>query len=147
MNYKPEFILNNVVFPCSRGAYLISERQVLEGVHAALSATEISNLLKDKVLTLDFATRKSFEKHSEGKNLVAKWAKSRGLEFDKEVDISIGVADVLVYADDVGIFELGTTRPTKMILLLKYIAREDRPYTVHFWPYGTKEAIIFKNWK
>lgn len=74
------------------------------------------------------------------------WAKSLDLDYEVEIDISIGVADVIVYADDTGVFEIGTTRPTKMLLLLKYIARQDRPYTVHFWPYGTNEAIVFKNW-
>ena len=75
------------------------------------------------------------------------WAESLNLCWVKEVDISIGVADVLVYADDIGIFEIGTTRPTKMILLLKYIARLDGFYTVHFWPYSGPDAFVFRNWQ
>lgn len=147
MNYEPVFILNHIVFACSRGTYLFSERPQLEGVHAALCAKEISELLKNKALILAIKKRDTFDTHEEGKNLVAKWAKSFNLAYEKEVDISVGVADVLVYADDVGIFEIGTTRPTKMILLLKYIARENRPFTVHFWPYGTNESFVFKNWR
>lgn len=147
MNYEPGYVLNHIVFPCSRGTYLMSERPALEGVHAALCAKEISSLLKHKILTLGISKRRYFEKHNEGKNIVANWARKHYLDFEKEVDISIGVADVLVYADDVGIFEIGTTRPSKMILLLKYIARQNRPITAHFWPYGTRDAFIFKNWK
>ncbi|MEK7061273.1 MAG: hypothetical protein AAB954_01280 [Patescibacteria group bacterium] len=147
IKYGPLDILNNVVFPCAQGVYLISERPALEGVHAVLCAKEIAGMLNGNHLTLSFYDRENFETHNEGKDLIANWAKSIGLDFAKEVDISIGVADVLVYADDLGIFEIGTTRPTKMLLLLKYIAKQDSPYTVHFWPYGTNKAIIFKNWK
>ncbi len=75
------------------------------------------------------------------------WANSLGLEFEEEVDVSVGTADVLVYADDIGIFEIGTTRPSKMVLLLRYVARmSPRPFTVHFWPYGTKLGFAFQNW-
>jgi len=119
----------------------------LEGVHAVLCAKEIAGMLNSNNLTLSFYDRENFETHSEGKDLVVNWAKSLSLDFAKEVDVSIGVADVLVYADDLGIFEIGTTRPTKMLLLLKYIARQDSPYTVHFLPYGINKAIVFKNWK
>lgn len=78
--------------------------------------------------------------------VVTSWAKAMKLDFEKEVDISVGVADVLVYGDDVGVFEIGATRPTKMILLLKYIIRLTTPFTVHFWPYGTQNAFVFRNW-
>lgn len=142
-----DFILNNVVFPCARGTYLISERASLEGVQAFLCAKEINSLLENKVLVLEIADKPSFESHDEGKQIVFNWAMSKSLDFDKEIDISVGVADVLVYADDIGIFEIGTTRPTKMLLLIKYISREKYPMTVHFWPYGTNKAIIFKNWR
>lgn len=98
-------------------------------------------------LILEIEERESFETHDEGKEIIVNWAKSKKLEFDKEIDILIGVADVLVYGDDIGIFEIGTTRPTKILLLLKYIARETRPITVHFWPYGGSNAFVFKNWK
>jgi len=147
IKYDPLYILNNVVFPCAQGVYLISERPALEGVHAVLCAKEIAGMLNSNNLTLSFYDRENFETHSEGKDLVVNWAKSLSLDFAKEVDVSIGVADVLVYADDLGIFEIGTTRPTKMLLLLKYIARQDSPYTVHFLPYGINKAIVFKNWK
>ncbi len=111
-----------------------------------MCAKEICELLDRNALTLDIGSRMNFETHSDGKNLVAAWAKSKNLEYDKEVDISVGVADVLVYGDDLGIFEIGTTRPTKILLLLKYIAKQTTPLTVHFWPYGTNESFIFKNW-
>jgi len=145
--YDISFILNNVVFACARGAYLISESQTLEGVHAVLCAKEIFDLLQKKALVLGIKEREPFETHNEGKQKVCHWAKSQGLDFDEEIDISIGVADILVYGDDIGIFEIGITRPTKMLLLLKYIVRENRPITVHFWPYGTIKAFVFKNWR
>ena len=91
--------------------------------------------------------RPFFDNHDQGKDLVVKWAVSNNLEFTKESDISVGVADVLVYGDDLGIFEIGTTRPTKMLLLLKYISKQNTCYTLHFWPYGSNKAIVFKNWK
>jgi hypothetical protein len=140
-------ILNKIVFPCSRGSYLISERQALEGVHAVLCAKEIVNLILNKNLIIDFEKHKKFETHNQGKKIVTDWAKKNNLDYEKEVDISIGVADVLVFADDIGIFEIGTTRPTKILLLLKYISKQTSLYTVHFWPYGQKTAIIFKNWQ
>lgn len=147
MNYQPLDVLNKVVFPCARGTYLLSERPSLEGVHAALCAKEITRLLNNSNLILDVFERAGFEDHDEGKAVVASWAKKVKLDFQKEIDISVGVADVLVYGDDIGIFEIGTTRPTKMILLLTYIAKQTTPYTVHFWPYGSKKAIVFRNWK
>lgn len=147
MIYSINFILNDFVFACARGSYLISERVALEGVHAVLCAKEIYSLLNNNSLVLEIKERESFETHDEGKEIVVNWAKSKNLEFDKEIDILIGIADVLVYGDDIGIFEIGTTRPTKILLLLKYIARETRPITVHFWPYGVNTAFIFKNWK
>lgn len=146
MKYDVAFILNNVVFPCARGTYLISERQVLEGVHAVLCAKEIFDLLERKNLLLEFVRIPEIENHDKGKEIITNWAKKFNLDHTKEVDISIGVADVLVWGDDVGIFEVGTTRPTKMLLLLKYIVKQDRPYTVHFWPYGTNRGFVFKNW-
>lgn len=146
VKYNTTFILNNIVFPCSVGAYLISERPSLEGVHAVLCAKEICELLDREALTLNVGIREKFESHNEGKKLVASWAKSQNLKYDKEVDISVGVADILVYGDDLGIFEIGTTRPTKMLLMLKYIAKQTTPLTVHFWPYGTNKSFIFKNW-
>jgi len=106
-------ILNEVVFPCARGTYLFSERPALEGVHAFFCAKEIVEILDNNALILIREKRKSFETHKEGVEIVKSWAKSKHLEFVEEIDISIGVADVLVYADDVGIFEIGTTRPTK----------------------------------
>lgn len=50
IKYDPLYILNNVVFPCAQGVYLISERPALEGVHAVLCAYD----------------RENFETHSEG---------------------------------------------------------------------------------
>lgn len=147
MKYDLPFILNNVVFPCARGSYVSSERQGLEGVHAVLCAKEILHLIQGGSLILEIERKKNFGDHKEGKNIVADWAGSKGLDYDTETDVSVGVADILVYGDDVGIFEIGTTRPTKMLLLLKYILHEERPITVHFWPYGTDLAIVFKNWK
>lgn len=147
MKYDLSFILNNVVFACARGTYVISERPALEGVQAVLCAKEIFNLLQNNSLILEMNRRNRFESHKEGIKKVTDWAKSNKLDFDTETDISVGVADVLIYGDDIGIFEIGTTRPTKMLLLLKYILREDHPMTIHFWPYGSDIAIVFKNWK
>jgi len=147
MKYNVLDILNNIVFPCSRGSYLISERESFEGVHAVLCAKEISSILENQNLELEISNKPIFETHNEGKNIVCDWAMSEKLDYDLETDISVGVADVLVYGNDIGIFEIGTTRPTKMLLLLKYISRERQPMTVHFWPYGIDLAIIFKNWK
>jgi hypothetical protein len=140
-------ILQRVVFLCCRGSYLLSERPTLEGVHAFLCAKEINELLENKQLELDVEPNHLFATHKEGIQIVISWAESLNLCWVKEVDISIGVADVLVYADDIGIFEIGTTRPTKMILLLKYIARLDGFYTVHFWPYSGPDAFVFRNWQ
>ncbi|HUS52272.1 MAG TPA: hypothetical protein VMX77_02290 [Candidatus Bathyarchaeia archaeon] len=140
-------ILNETVFPCSRGVYLFSERPSFEGVHAYFCAREIFELLENRSLIFKKERRPSFEKHQEGVKIVKNWAESKSLENKTEVDVSVGVADVLVYADDVGIFEIGSTRPTKMILLLKFIARLDSPFTVHFWPYGTTAAFVFRNWR
>ena len=95
---------------------------------------------------MNFAKIAKFEKHEEGVKRVINWAKSRGLDYEVEVDVSVGVADVLLYGDDIGIFEIGTTRPTKLLLLLKYIVRFERPYTVHLWPYATNKGICFQNW-
>lgn len=148
MKYDPVIILNEVVFPCLRGSYLLSERPALEGAHTVLCAKEICELLNNKNLILEFKDDLPiFESHQQGKKLVKGWAASKSLDYEEEVDVSIGVADVLVYADDIGIFEIGSTRPTKMLLLLKYIARMDSPFTVHFWPYGAGKAIVFRNWK
>lgn len=148
MKYSVEYILNNIVFACAKGTDLgTSGRQSLEGVHAVLCANEISEMLIKQNLILFEYTRPVFEKHDLGKEIVANWARSQNVEFEKEIDISIGVADVIVYGDDLGIFELGTTRPTKILLLLKYISRQNTPYTVHFWPYGSDKAFVFKNWK
>ncbi len=140
-------LLNEVVFPCSRGVYLFSERPALEGAHAVFCAKEMFELLDSKALILTKEKRQKFEKHKKGIQIVRSWAKSQDLKVETEVDVSVGVADVLVYADDLGIFEIGTTRPTKMILLLKYIVRQGVPCTVHFWPYGTTDAFVFRNWK
>lgn len=147
MRYDVIFILNNVVFPCSRGIYLISERESFEGVHAVLCAKEIVSILENKNLKLEISKKPVFEIHNDGKKMVCDWATSKGLDYDLETDISVGIADVLVYGEDIGIFEIGTTRPTKILLLLKYISRENHPMTVHFWPYGSDVAIVFKNWK
>lgn len=140
-------LLNEVVFPCSYGTYLFSERPVLEGVHAFFCAKEILEMLENKVLILTKKKRQSFKNHQRGIEVVKSWAKLMNLETEEEIDLSVGRVDVLVYADDIGIFEIGTTRPTKMILLLKYITKLSNPYTVHFWPYGTNNAFVFKNWK
>ena len=67
MKYKPEEILNRVVFACSRGSYLVSERPALEGVHAALCAKEIAELLEMKALVLEFTKRKRIGNHHQGK--------------------------------------------------------------------------------
>lgn len=141
-------VLNDVVFPCMRGAKLApsSKRSSFEGVHAFFCAKEIVGLLENRALILDKRKRKPFKTHKEGKEIVKKWAQSMKLEFEEEVDISVGVADVIVYADDIGIFEIGTTVPTKILLILKYISRLQTPWTVHFWPYGKKEALVFRNW-
>ncbi len=50
-------LLNDVVFPCSRGSYLYSERPALEGVHAALCAKEMEELLENKILELTVGER------------------------------------------------------------------------------------------
>lgn len=147
MIYTVEYILNNIVFTCAKGTDLsTSGRQSLEGVHAVLCAKEILEMLVNKNIVLLESTRKRFETHDDGKNIVEKWAELYNLDSEKEVDICVGVADVLVYGEDLGIFEIGTTRPSKMLLLLKYIAKQNTCYTVHFWPYGSSKAIIFKNW-
>ena len=147
MNLTIEYILNNIVFACAKGTDLgTSGRQSLEGVHAVLCAKEIFEMIKNRNITFMEIERSVFETHDQGKEIVVKLARSFNLDFDKEVDISVGVADVLVYGEDLGIFEIGTTRPTKMLLLLKYIAKQNNFYTVHFWPYGTNKALIFKNW-
>lgn len=140
------WLLNNVVFSCSRGTTLFSERPALEGAHAYFCAKEIGELLENRALIFAKEKRKSFKTHEEGIEIVKAWAKARDLSFAEEVDISVGVADVLIHGDDTGIFEIGTTRPTKMILILKYVVRLQRPFTVHFWPYGTTDAFVFKNW-
>lgn len=140
-------LLNEVVFPCSSGVYLFSERPALEGAHAVFCAKEMFELLDNNALILTKEKRQKFEKHKKGIQIVKSWAKSKGLKAETEVDVSVGVADVLVYADDLGIFEIGTTRPTKMILLLKHIVRLGTPCTVHFWPYGTTDAFVFRNWR
>lgn len=141
-------ILNQVIFPCCfRRGYLYSGRPALEGVHAYLCAKEIDEMLKNKALFLDLGKRQSFNKHKDGVEIVKSWARSSNLIFEEEIDISVGVADVLVYADDVGIFEIGNTQPAKILLLLKYIVRLSRPYTVHFWPYVAEDAFVFRNWR
>ena len=148
MNLTLEYILNNIVFTCAKGTDLgTSGRQSLEGVHAVLCAKEIYAMIENNNIILNEYKRWFFESHDEGKDKVVEWARSVGLGSIKEVDISVGVADVLVYGEDLGIFEIGTTRPTKMLLLLKYISKQNTCYTVHFWPYGSDKAIVFKNWK
>ena len=144
--YTPEEIFSSAVVSCMRSGYSSSDGSLFESVHAALCAKEIASLLNNKALILEFTERQEFDNHDEGKHIIAKWAKLKKLDFEFELNVSIAVVDVLIYADDVGIFEIGTTRTTKMILLLKYISRQDRPYTVHFWPYGTNKGIVFKNW-
>lgn len=146
MNYTIEYILNNIVFVCARGTYMQSERQSLEGVHAVLCAKEIFKMISDRNITFTEFERSVFDKHNQGKEFVTNWAKSVDLDSDMEVDISVGVADVLVYGNDIGIFEIGTTRPTKMLLLLKYISKQKSFYSVHFWPYGSNKAFVFRNW-
>lgn len=147
-NYQAKIleILNTVVFPCARGVTLFSERPALEGVHAFWCARDINELLERKILVFAQEKRKIFQTHKEGIGIVKDWAKSMNLRFAEEVDISVGVADVLVYGGDIGIFEIGATRPAKMILILKYVVRFQRPFTVHFWPYGTTSAFVFRNW-
>ena len=140
-------ILQQIVFPCSIGSYLFSERPALEGVHAFLCAKEISEMLNQQELFLDINSLPKFQTHKDGIDIVANWANNHELEYEKEVDVSIGVADVIVYADDIGIFEIGTTRPTKMLLLLRYISKLTGCYTVHFWPYNISKAFLFRNWQ
>lgn len=148
MKYSVEYILNNIVFACAKGTdFGTSGRQSLEGVHAVLCAKEILLMIENKNIYLEEYERNFVEDHDKGKHLVCEWAKSNNIDFSEETDISVGVADVLVYGDDLGIFEIGTTRPTKMLLLLKYIVRQNTCYTIHFWPYGSTKAIVFKNWK
>jgi len=109
-------ILQRIVFPCSYGSYLLSERPALEGVHAFLCAKEIYGLLETKQLILNIEMCPVITNHREGKDLIISWATCFNLPYIVEVDISVGVADVVIYADDVGIFEIGTTRPTKLDL-------------------------------
>src|SRR3989344_960014 len=135
-------ILQRVVFPLSRGSYLFSERPSLEGVHAFLCAKEIYELLKSERLYFNFAAQPVFKTHKEGVDFISDWASKSKLIIQTEVDISVGIVDVIVYADDTGLFEIGTTRPTKIILLLNYIARMSGIYTVHFWPYNSLESIV-----
>lgn len=78
--------------------------------------------------------------------IVSDWAEKTNLNCQKEIDLSVGVIDVVVYAGDTGLFEIGTTRPTKIILLLHYITKMSGNYTVHFWPYSSKDSFIFRNW-
>lgn len=139
-------ILQNIVFPLSRGSYLFSERPSLEGVHAFLCAKEIFNLIEYKKIYLEVLFHPEFKNHNEGKKTVTDWAVKSGLNCQAEVDISVGVVDVIVYADDIGLFEIGTTRPTKIILLLHYISKMSGCYTVHFWPYDSLESFVFRNW-
>lgn len=140
-------ILQNVVFPCMAGPYLLSGRAVLEGIDAFLCAKEISEMIEAKILFLENYSHPFFNTHGEGKELVKAWTTIYNLEFEEEVDISIGVADVVVYAADTGIFEIGTTRPTKILLLLKYLIKLSKPYSIHFWPYKIKNAFVFRNWE
>ena len=139
-------ILNRIVFPLSRGSYLFSERPSLEGVHAFLCAKEIHQLLISEVILVSFLPQQEFKTHKGGFKLIIDWASRSNLSYQTEVDISIGVVDVIVYADDIGLFEIGTTRPTKIILILNYIVRMSGIYTVHFWPYNSLESIVFRNW-
>jgi hypothetical protein len=141
-------ILNEVIFPCSFGGkYLVSERTPLQGVYNFLCAREICEILESKLLTFMKKKHSVFKNHQEGIEIVKTWARSMDLEFKEEVDISVGVADVLVYADDLGIFEIGTTKPAKIVLLLKYLMRARKPFTLHLWPYGTADALVFRNWR
>lgn len=140
-------ILQQIIFPCCRGSYLFSERASLEGVHAFLCAKEINEMLTNNELFLDEESHPVFQTHKEGIEIVTSWSAACGLNYEKEIDISVGVADVIVYADDIGIFEIGTTRPTKIVLLLRYITKIGGFYTVHFWPYAMTEAFIFRNWQ
>ena len=139
-------ILQRVVFPLCRGSYLFSERPSLEGVHSFLCAKEIYELIKSNRIFLDTVHRQEFITHKEGKKIVVDWAVNSKLDYQMEVDISVGVVDVIIYADDTGLFEIGTTRPTKIILLLHYISKMNGFYTVHFWPYSSKESFVFRNW-
>jgi len=140
-------LLNFVVFPCVFGApVLLSERPQLEGVNAVMCAKEMDELLQNEILKLTIGKRPPFDKHQVGKEIVKSWAHSKGLEFEEEIDVSIGVVDVLVYADDVGIFEIGTTKPSKMLLLLRLVASRREPFSVHFWPYGSNLGFAFQNW-
>lgn len=141
-----EYILNEVIQPCSWG-FITSERPQLKVANAFLCAKEIFNMLENKNIFLNIEKRDFFKNHNQGKKIISDWAISKNLEFSHEIDVSVGVADVVIYASDLGIFEIGTTKPIKMLLLLKYIFREKRSITVHFWPYESDKAFIFRNWK
>ena len=143
---KTEEILQEIVFPLSRGTYLFSERPAMEGVHAYFCAKEISSLLNNRQLLLDTRNIPIIKNHRDGIDIVVNWALHHNLGYQKELDISVGVVDVIVYADDFGLFEIGTTRPSKLILLLKYISKLDDYYSIHFWPYQSNLSFIFKNW-
>lgn len=141
-------ILNKIVFPCVFGApTLIGERPQLEGVVSAMCAKEIDDLLTNGNLTLDVQNAPVFETHGQGKDLIKQWAALNGLDWSEEIDVSVGVVDVLVHADDTGIFEIGNIKPAKIALLLRLISKLPKPFTVHLWPYEVRQAFVFRNWK
>lgn len=63
-------ILQQIVFPCSRGNYLFSERPALEGVHAFFCAKEVKELLDTRQLVLNVEACPVIKTHREGKELV-----------------------------------------------------------------------------
>lgn len=135
-----------MIVPCTFGSTAIdTDRPTIELVHAALCAKEIYFLLFEHYLVLSIVSIESVTDHDKGKQVVCQWAKENNLEFDTEVDTFVGVADVLVRGEDTGIFEIGYTKPSKIVLLLRFIAKQTRPYSIHLWPYGSR-AFIFRNW-
>ena len=135
-----------MVVPCTFGSTAIdTDRPTIELVHAALCAKEIYFLLAEHYLVLSIVSIESVADHDTGKQVVCQWAKDNHLEYDMEIDTFVGVADVLVYGEDIGIFEIGYTKPSKVVLLARFIAKQARPYSIHLWPYGPR-AFILRNW-
>lgn len=59
-NEKIFQLLNEVVFPCCYGVYLLSERPALEGVHAYFCAKEMWEILENKNLVFTKEKRQAF---------------------------------------------------------------------------------------
>ena len=115
-------------------------------VASYLVAEKLKSWLDDKNLILEEYKKPMFKDHNKGKDLIVNWAKEMKLDYKKEIDIGVETADVLLYADDIGIFEVGTIPPLRLFLLLKMVIKMDKPMSLHFWPYFDKNAYVFKNW-